>query len=94
VKATELFQNYPNPFNPSTQIQFELGRTEAVRLEIFNILGQKVKTMLRGEEFSAGPYTFIWNGRDDNNVQVSSGTYFYKLSTPSFTKTLKMSLVK
>ncbi len=93
-RRTELFQNYPNPFNPTTQIQFTLEKTEPVRLEIFNILGQKVKTMLSGEEFSAGPYTFNWNGRDDGNVPVSSGTYVYKLATPSFRATKKMILVK
>ncbi len=92
--VTALFQNYPNPFNPTTQIQFTLAKTEPVRLEIFNILGQKVKTMLGGEEFSAGPYTFIWDGRDDGNVPVSSGTYVYKLATPSFRATKKMILVK
>ncbi len=92
--STALFQNYPNPFNPTTQIQFTLAQTEPVRLEIYNILGQKVKTMLSGEEFSAGPYTFNWNGRDDQGVSVGSGTYFYRLRTPSFSKTLKMTLVK
>ncbi len=92
--VTALFQNYPNPFNPSTQIQFTLAQTEPVRLEIYNILGQKVKTMLGGEEFSAGPYIFIWNGRDDNGSSVASGVYFYKLTTPSYSQTKKMSLVK
>jgi flagellar hook assembly protein FlgD len=94
LPRTALFQNYPNPFNPSTQIQFTLEKAEKVRLDVFNILGQRVRTMLAGEEFSAGPYTFIWNGRDDNGSSVASGTYFYKLTTPSYSQTKKMMFIK
>jgi hypothetical protein len=93
-RQTELLQNYPNPFNPATRIQFNLERPEKVRLEVYNILGQKVRTMLAGEEFGAGPYTFSWDGRDDRGVAVSSGTYFYQLQTPSFRQSKKMNLVK
>jgi hypothetical protein len=93
-KPTELFQNYPNPFNPTTLIQFNLEKPEKVNLEIFNILGQKVRTMLSGEEFAAGPYTFLWDGKDNRGSPLSSGMYFYRLSTPSFLQTKKMALVK
>jgi len=93
-KPTELFQNYPNPFNPTTLIQFNLEKPEKVNLEIFNILGQKVRTILGGEEFAAGPYTFLWDGKDNRGSPLSSGMYFYRLSTPSFLQTKKMALVK
>ncbi len=93
-KPTELFQNYPNPFNPTTLIQFNLERLEKVNLEIFNILGQKVRTILSGEELAAGPYTFLWDGKDDKSRSLSSGAYFYRLKTPTYLKTNKMMLVK
>lgn len=93
-RQTELFQNYPNPFNPTTQIQFALAKTEKVRLEVFNILGQRVRTLLSGEELAAGPYSFVWDGRDDGGTPVSSGLYVYKLRTPTFLQTKKMMLLK
>ncbi len=93
-KQTELYQNYPNPFNPTTQIQFNLEKREKVHLEIINILGQKVRSLLNGEEFSEGPYHFVWDGKDDGGVPVSSGTYFYQLRTPTFEKSKKMLLLK
>ncbi len=94
VKPTSLFQNYPNPFNPTTLIQFNLERPEKVDLEIFNILGQKVRTILAGEEFAAGPYTFLWDGKDQRGRALSSGVYFYRLQTPTYLQTKKMMLVK
>ncbi len=93
-RRTTLYQNYPNPFNPTTLIQFELEKPEKVNLAIYNILGQRVRTMLAGEQFAAGPYTFLWDGKDDRGSPVSSGTYIYKLQTQSFSQTKKMSLVK
>lgn len=93
-EATALYQNYPNPFNPTTQIQFSLQRAEKVHLEIFNILGQKVRTLLGGEEFAAGPYSFLWDGKDNRGSPLSSGMYFYRLQTPTYLKTNKMMLIK
>ncbi|MCI0330780.1 MAG: T9SS type A sorting domain-containing protein [candidate division Zixibacteria bacterium] len=93
-KPTELYQNYPNPFNPTTLIQFNLEKPERVSLEIFNILGQRVRKMLSGEPFAAGPYTFLWDGKDDRGSPVSSGMYVYKLQTPTYLQTKKMMLVK
>ncbi|HXF49297.1 MAG TPA: right-handed parallel beta-helix repeat-containing protein [Verrucomicrobiae bacterium] len=93
-KPIMLYQNYPNPFNPTTLIRFNLEKPERVNLEIFNILGQKVRTMVPGEELAAGPYTFLWDGKDDRGSPVSSGAYFYKLRTPTFLKSKKMMLVK
>src|SRR3990172_682271 len=69
----QLFQNYPNPFNISTKIKFSLSRKEKVKLEIFNILGQEVTTLV-DKEIKAGLYEYIWNAKGK-----SSGLYFYRL---------------
>ena len=95
-----LGQNFPNPFNPSTIIPFELGsqgqrvgRPMHTTLIIYNIIGQKVRTLLDDEIFP-GNHQVIWDGRDDQGKTVSSGIYFYRIRAGSFTKTAKMSLLK
>ena len=70
--------NYPNPFNPETKIIFNLPEEGNVKLEIYNIKGQKVKTLMDCYT-SPGDYELIWDGRDDNRKQVGSGVYFYQL---------------
>lgn len=94
--------NYPNPFNPSTTISFSLTTeiTEDTELVIYNLKGQKVRTLDCCNSFAANArdsrstYSVIWNGTDDNNQPVSSGIYLYKLKTGSFEKTNKMVLMK
>ena len=81
-----LYQNYPNPFNPTTTISF-------VTLEIYNLKGQKVKTLV-DELLESGNHTVIWNGTNDNEKSVSSGIYFYKLKTVNHEETKKMILMK
>ncbi len=88
-----LGQNYPNPFNPSTQIAFELPTRSQVTLTVYNVLGQQVATLVN-EQLSAGSYVTEWNGRSLSGVQVSSGIYFYRLQTESFTQAKKMILLK
>ena len=88
-----LSQNYPNPFNPDTKINFSIPKSGNVKIEIFNILGQKVRTLL-DQEFNAGSYSSTWNGRNDFGKQLSSGTYFYSIETGSFRMTKKMILMK
>ncbi len=88
-----LNQNYPNPFNPTTQISFYLGRDLPVALEIFNVKGQKVKSLCVGE-LSVGLHSFVWNGDDQAGSPVSSGIYFYRLTTPDGTLSNKMILMK
>ena len=83
-----LDQNYPNPFNPSTEISFSLPKATNVKLEIFNLLGQKVVTLVDGAK-EAGIYSVTWNGSN-----VSSGVYFYRLTTPEFVMSKKMLLMK
>jgi hypothetical protein len=85
--------NYPNPFNPETKIIFNLPEEGNVKLDIYNIKGQKVKTLLDCH-MSPGRSEMIWNGRDDNRKRVSSGVYFYKLQTPSKSYVKKCMLLK
>ena len=93
-KATEfsLNQNYPNPFNPTTKISYTLNKPGKVELSIYNLLGEKVKTLVNGA--SPASNSVIWNATDDAGNQVPSGVYFYKLNTADGHKVKKMLLVK
>jgi len=91
--SLKLHQNYPNPFNPTTTIAFDLPSEGNVRLDIFNIKGQKVKT-LTNSHFTSGFHQAVWNGLDDQGKQVSSGIYFYKLTHENGQMMKKMILMK
>jgi hypothetical protein len=78
--SISLSQNYPNPFNPETRISFFLPSRQSVTLRIIDITGREVRTLVHGLE-SEGSKTLIWDGRDNNSRQVSSGAYIYELST-------------
>ena len=93
VLATELQGNYPNPFNPTTTINFSLLNPGKVNLKIYNAKGQVVRTLL-DEEMESANYQITWNGTDDNNKKVSSGIYFYRMSTKGYSSTKKMMLLK
>jgi len=88
-----LMQNYPNPFNPTTTINYQLPVDSKIELAIYNLQGQRVKQLV-SDQLSAGQHSVIWNGKDKNNKQVSSGIYFYKLKTGNFEETKKMILMK
>jgi hypothetical protein len=88
-----LHQNYPNPFNPITGIKFDLPKDSHVKLEIFNVLGQKVTTVL-DEDMRAGYRSVIWDGTDNNGHEVSSGVYFYKLIAGDHVFAKKMMMLK
>jgi hypothetical protein len=88
-----LSQNYPNPFNPSTTIEYSLAERSRVRLTVYNILGQRVNTLI-DEERPAGTYTIEWNGANARGHPVASGVYFYRLSAGDFAEVRKMVLVK
>ena len=78
-KQPYLRQNYPNPFNPETKIEYGLPRKSHVKLEVYNLLGQRVTTLIDKEQ-SPGVYTIKWDGKTDNNRELSSGLYFYRLT--------------
>jgi hypothetical protein len=92
-KEFDLAQNYPNPFNPTTGITFALPTKAHVTLEVYNVLGQKVKTLVNSD-MEAGYKSVTWNGKDEVGASVSSGTYFYMLKAGDKTFTKKMTMLK
>jgi len=89
----ELYQNFPNPFNNQTIIKFNLRRPAEVTLTIYNILGQKVKTLMKGR-LNAGAQTVSWDGKDDKGNDLSSGIYFYQLRAGKASQTKRLLLLK
>ena len=89
----ELSQNYPNPFNPVTTIEYSLPARSQVMIEIFNVLGQKVRTLVN-EAKTAGSYRIEWNGSDDAGKPVSTGVYLYRFQAGDLVQTKKMLLIK
>ena len=85
--------NYPNPFNPETTISFTTAKRGKTKLEIFNIKGQKVKTLLN-ENIEAGSHNVVWNGTDNSYKNVASGIYFIKILTNKQSKIHKLLLIK
>ena len=90
-KVFKLAQNYPNPFNPSTMITYQLPISSEVGLSIYNILGQKVITLVSDKQ-EAGYYKIEWKGLNQSNQLVSSGIYFLQLKTKHYIQTIKMIL--
>jgi hypothetical protein len=97
ARSFRLNQNYPNPFNPSTTISYELGEASEVRLEIYNLRGQKVLVLVNKEQIE-GTYSVSWNGTSSNGEQVPSGIYICRLSIVSphgtFENSKKMVVLK
>jgi hypothetical protein len=89
----ELSQNYPNPFNPTTKIEFTLAKSGFVTLQIYDVLGRKVRTLV-SEELSAGYKSVIWDGKNEDGDDVASGVYFYQLKVGDFSEPKKMLLLK
>jgi hypothetical protein len=92
-KAYKLFSNYPNPFNPTTMIQYYVPTESKVTLQIFNVMGILVKTLVNDVQ-GAGQKSVMWNGRNNAGQQVSSGVYLYILTGEGFLQTRKMMLLK
>ena len=88
-----LHANMPNPFNPSTTIRFELPQLADVQLDIYDLLGQKVRTLVAGQR-SAGWHEAVWDGRDASGMLVSNGVYFYRLQAGGLAQMRRMLLLK
>ncbi|MBK6909826.1 MAG: T9SS type A sorting domain-containing protein [bacterium] len=91
--AFALRQNYPNPFNPETTIEFSLPAQSEVSLDIFDVLGRNVTTLVHAS-VSAGVHHIVWAGQSRTGVSVPSGIYFYRLATPDFVETRRMLLLR
>lgn len=89
-----LGQNYPNPFNPTTTIEFDLPKSSSVTLEVFNVSGARVRSLLKGESISAGSHLMAWDPRDDSGRLLPSGVYMYRIIAGDFTAWKKMTLLK
>ena len=92
-KSYTLSQNYPNPFNPVTQISFDAGISGEISIIVYDILGNKVKTIMSGF-VTPGNYVASWDATDENGNNVSSGVYIYSLVSPEQTISKRMLLVK
>jgi len=88
-----LYPNFPNPFNPSTMINYQLPMVSDVELSVYNLLGQKIKTLV-SERQEAGTYQVKWDGRSDMGKSVSNGIYYAVLSNQDLVKTINMILIK
>ena len=90
---SKLHQNEPNPFNPSTRIRFELSQDGPVHLAVYDLAGRLVRTLVN-KPMMRGANSVVWGGTDHAGRQVRSGVYFYRITTPTFTDTRKLTLIK
>jgi hypothetical protein len=88
-----LDQNYPNPFNPTTTMDFALPQKSSVTLNIYNVLGQKIRTLVNSD-YNPGYYSVTWDGTSDNGIEVASGVYFYRIKAGNFVDTKKLMMLK
>ncbi|PKN73879.1 MAG: hypothetical protein CVU50_01465 [Candidatus Cloacimonetes bacterium HGW-Cloacimonetes-3] len=91
--SNSLHSNYPNPFNPETTIRYSVKGDAPVAIEIYNIKGQLVKTLVNGVQ-AAGDHSVVWNGTDMNNKSVGNGVYYFKMNSGKYSRTRKMILMK
>ncbi|MCP4634766.1 MAG: T9SS type A sorting domain-containing protein [candidate division Zixibacteria bacterium] len=89
----EINQNYPNPFNAQTEIEYLLRSPANVKLDVYDILGRRIKTLVDGFN-TEGPHRVLWDGKNANGESVASGIYFYRLSGDDFSVSKRMSLIK
>lgn len=89
-----LSQNYPNPFNPSTNIVYNLKEKSLVTIEVFDMLGRKIRSLINDEQQNSGLHTVVWNGLNSNGEFVSSGIYIYRIKANDFINSKKMILLK
>jgi hypothetical protein len=91
--AFRLEQNYPNPFNPSTKIKYSIPEKTNVKITIYNLLGQEIKTLVN-DLHEAGNYTVTWDGTDNKGIKSATGIYFYSIKAGNYSKSKKMVLIK
>jgi hypothetical protein len=92
-EAFALHNNYPNPFNPVTNISFDIPEVAEVTLEIYNVMGQKVRTLAQGQH-EPGRYKIQWNATNDYGQALSSGMYIYRIQAGDFVSVKKLVLMK
>ncbi|GAB4328134.1 MAG: hypothetical protein Kow0037_02240 [Calditrichia bacterium] len=92
-EAYHLEQNYPNPFNPTTKIEYALTKKANIEIAIYNVAGQKVRTLVSGT-VEPGVHNVVWDARNDAGQQVAAGIYLYQLKANNYTETKKMVLLK
>ena len=93
AKGYALYQAYPNPFNPSTKIEYEVGSIGNIKIEIYNLKGELVNTIVDGWH-NLGSHQVVWNGKDSRDMQVPSGTYIYRLTSAGVAFSKTVTLVK
>jgi len=79
IESYSLGQNYPNPFNPTTTLKFDILKTATADISVYNILGQKIATLVTGS-LQQGEYTTVWNGQSQSGIAVPSGVYFVRMN--------------
>lgn len=95
VVVTELIGAYPNPFNPATSIRFSVAEPTEVTITVYNLLGQKMQTLMKDQLYNKGFHSVLWDGKESNGRQAASGIYFYKMETnKDYGMIKKMMLVK
>jgi len=92
-QSYRLYQNFPNPFNPTTNIEFTIPKPGEIKLVIYNLMGQKVKTLVQGH-YPAGRHRIVWDGTNDSHELVASGIYFYRFKSDNFITTRKCILLR
>jgi hypothetical protein len=93
VEGFKLKQNYPNPFNPTTNIPYTLSRNSRIKIIIYDMLGSEIRTLV--DEFKVvGSYQTIWDGKNNNGRNVSSGVYFYQMTAENYAQVKKLILQK
>jgi hypothetical protein len=93
ISEYKLFSNYPNPFNPQTNVKFHIREKSFVQLNIYNVMGQVVKTLV-SNSLDNGAYVYTWDGTNNRGQKVVSGVYFYRLDAGSFSEVKRMVLIK
>jgi hypothetical protein len=92
-KTTQLYANYPNPFNPTTTLKYDLAKSSHVSLVIYNMLGQKIRTLVDAVK-PAGYHAAVWDGANDSGAAIASGIYFFEFKADGYAQTNKMILMK